>query len=231
MMKRTAYLLTLLFAASLAAVSCLDKSDMEDQLKDMDQRISKLEEAAGIVNDNSIAIHALLQKETLVVGLKEIEHGYQLELSDGKKVTVIDGLNAPATVPVIGVDKDGNWVMSLDGGKTFTPVKGAVNALSETGQTPLLKVDEDGYWLVSVDGGKNYAQITGQDGKPQSALPSATSAFFEDVVYDAENKQLNIALKTGEALAVQVVDTFYLNVPGFVQKETIYLDQVKEYAV
>ena len=230
-MKRTAYLLTMLLVAGLAAVSCLNKEDMENKLKDLDQRISKLEEAAGIANDNSMALRAFLQKETLVVGLKEIEHGYELELNDGSKVTVIDGLNAPAIIPVVGVDQNGDWVMSLDNGETFSAINGADNALLQTGQTPLLKVDENGYWLVSLDGGKTFSQIKDKDGNPQGSVAGAGSAFLEDVAYDAQKKVLNIALKTGEALSVQVVDTFYLNVPDFTPKSVIYLDQTKEYEV
>ena len=221
----------MLLVAGLAAVSCLNKEDMENKLKELDQRISKLEEAAGIANDNSVALRAFLQKETLVVGLKEIEHGYELELNDGSKVTVIDGLNAPAIIPVVGVDQNGDWVMSLDNGETFSAINGADNALLQTGQTPQLKVDENGYWLVSLDGGKTFSQIKDKDGNPQGSVAGAGSAFFEDVAYDAQKKVLNIALMTGEALSVPVVDTFYLNVPDFTPMSVIYLDQTKEYEV
>lgn len=230
-MKRTAYLLTMLIMAALAAVSCLNKEDMENKLQDLDQRISKLEEAVGVANNNAIALHALLQKETVVVGFKELEHGYQLELSDGKIVTITDGLNAPAVVPVIGVDKDGNWIMSLDNGETFTPVKGSVNALDKTGTTPLLKVDENGYWLVSLDGGKTYSQIKDKEGKPQESILGPGNAFFDGVTYDSQKKELNITLKTGETLVIPVVDSFYLNVNNFQQKAVIYLNQTKKYSV
>lgn len=227
--------MTLLVMACLSAVSCLNKEDIENKLQDMDQRISKLEEAAGVANNNSIALRALLQKETVVVGFKELEHGYELELSDGQKVTVTDGVNAPAIMPVIGIDREGNWIMSIDNGVTFSAIDGAANAFSETGQSPLLKVDQNGYWLVSIDGGKTYTEILGENGQPQSAtdgmLTGNVSTFFEDVVFDAEKSELTITLKVGDTLVIPVVETFYLNVKDFTDKAVILLDQTLEYKV
>jgi len=230
-MKRTAYLLTLLLMTALAAVSCLNKEDMEDRLKEMDQRISKLEIAAGIANRNVIAIHELLKKETIVVGKKEIEHGYELELSNGKTITIVDGINAPAIVPAIGIDSEGNWIMSIDNGQTFSPIEGAANAWSGNGYTPLIKIDKDGFWLVSIDNGETYNHITGDDNKPQNAVGGMVSTFFDDVTYDGQKEQISIVLKTGETLVVPVVDTFYLNVGRFQQKALIYLRQTREYHV
>ena len=234
-MKRTAYLLTMLFVAGLAAVSCLNKEDMENKLKELDQRISKLEEAAGIANSNSIAMHALLQKETIVVGFKELEFGYELELSDGTKLTITDGVNAPGIVPIIGVDNDGNWIMSIDNGKTFTPVAGSANAGSMTGQTPQIKIDSEGFWMVSTDNGKTYTHITNAEGKALSAVDGMItgnlSTFFEDVAYDQEKAELTITLQVGDPIVIPVVDTFYLNVLGMQENETILLNQTKEYKV
>ena len=234
-MKRTAYLLTMLFVAGLAAVSCLNKEDMENKLKELDQRISKLEEAAGIANSNSIAMHALLQKETIVVGFKELEFGYELELSDGKKVTITDGATAPGIVPIIGINPDGEWIMSLDNGESFSEIQGALNAFDKTGKTPLLKVDQNGYWLVSLDGGKTYDEILGENGKPQSAVDGVVTGnlntFFNDVAFDAAKSELTITLKAGEPLVIPVVETFYLNVKGYTDKATILLNQTLEYEV
>ena len=235
-MKRTAYLLTLLITAALTAVSCLEKHDnIEDKLKDLDQRISKLEEAAGIANNNSIAIHALLKKETIIVGFKELEHSYELELSDGKKITVTDGVNAPAIVPIIGIDSNGDWIMSIDNGETFTPIQGAANALSQTGQTPQIKVDDEGFWLVSIDGGKSFEKILGANGKPQSAVDGMItgniSTFFEDVTFDKEKSELVIRLKVGDTIVVPVIESFYLKAIGYEPKATIFLNQTLEYKV
>ena len=141
----------MLIMAFSAIVSCSDTSDLETRLENLEGRIASLEETVGEVNDNAIAIRRLYQENTLIVGMTELEHGYELELSDGTTIRITDGASAPGIVPVIGLDAEGNWVMSLDGGETFTSIKGATNAFTQTGQTPQVKVDAEGFWLVSID--------------------------------------------------------------------------------
>ena len=141
----------MLLAAVLSVISCLNTDELETQISELDQRISKLEETVGTINSNSIALRAFMQENVVIVGLTQNEYGYTLELSDGTKVTVTDGVNAPAIVPLIEINTDGEWVVSLDKGATFAPIPGASNAFSETGQTPLVKIDKDGFWLVSTD--------------------------------------------------------------------------------
>ena len=234
MMKRTAYLWTLLIALGLGMVSCLNKEDM-NRLNSLEERISKLEEAAGQVNSNTIAVGTLLKESAIVVGFKQLEHSYELELSDGTKLTITDGVNAPGIVPIIGVDNDGNWIMSIDNGKTFTPVAGSANAGSMTGQTPLIKIDSEGFWMVSTDNGKTYTHITNAEGKALSAVDGMItgnlSTFFEEVAYDQEKAELTITLQVGDPIVIPVVDTFYLNVLGMQENETILLNQTKEYKV
>ena len=234
MMKRTAYLWTLLIALGLGMVSCLNKEDM-NRLNSLEERISKLEEAAGQVNSNTIAVGTLLKESAIVVGFKQLEHSYELELSDGTKLTITDGVNAPGIVPIIGVDNDGNWIMSIDNGKTFTPVAGSANAGSMTGQTPQIKIDSEGFWMVSTDNGKTYTHITNAEGKALSAVDGMItgnlSTFFEEVAYDQEKAELTITLQVGDPIVIPVVDTFYLNVLGMQENETILLNQTKEYKV
>ena len=234
MMKRTAYLWTLLIALGLGMVSCLNKEDM-NRLNSLEERISKLEEAAGQVNSNTIAVGTLLKESAIVVGFKQLEHSYELELSDGTKLTITDGVNAPGIVPIIGVDNDGNWIMSIDNGKTFTPVAGSANAGSMTGQTPRIKIDSEGFWMVSTDNGKTYTHITNAEGKALSAVDGMItgnlSTFFEEVAYDQEKAELTITLQIGDPIVIPVVDTFYLNVLGMQENETILLNQTKEYKV
>ena len=225
---------TMLIIFGLGAVSCLNKEDME-KLDSLEQRINKLEEAAGVVNNNSIALGTFLKGETIIVGFTELEHSYELELSDGTKLTITDGVNAPGIVPIVGIDKDGNWIMSIDNGETFSPITGAVNADSMTGHTPLVQVDKDGLWMVSTDGGKTYAHVTGANGKPQSAvngiITGNLNTFFEDITYDQEKAELTITLKAGNPIVIPVVETFYLNILGMREKEVIFLNQPKEYKV
>ena len=234
-MKRSAGITTMLIMAFSAIVSCSDTSDLETRLENLEGRIASLEETVGEVNDNAIAIRRLYQENTLIVGMTELEHGYELELSDGTTIRITDGASAPGIVPVIGLDAEGNWVMSLDGGETFTSIKGATNAFTQTGQTPQVKVDAEGFWLVSIDGGKTFTRILDGKGNPISAidgmLTGGISTFFKEVAYDEDKGILRIVLLDGNSLEIPVVDTFYLKVNGHSNGATIFLNQPITYKV
>lgn len=232
-MKRFATTAAMLLSALLSALSCLNTDDIEAQIEELDQRISRLEEAAGKINSNSIALRTFMKENVVIVGLTDNGNEYILELSDGKKVTVTDGMNMPAIVPLIGITEKGEWIMSTDNGATFSPVTGASNAFSETGQTPLVKVDKDGFWLVSTDGGEKYSHIPGENGKPMSAvdgmLTGNMSKFFKEV--KVEGDRFTIELKTGEVMVIPIVETFYLKAKDYSDKDVIFLNQTIEYKV
>lgn len=228
-MKRITLIISLIILTFSSAVSCLDTADMETRLDKLDERIAALEEAVGKINDNALAVSRFAQENTLIVKYTRLDHGYELKLSDGTIITITDGVNAPGIVPIVSIDKDGNWLMSIDGGESFTPIKGAVNAFKETGQTPQFKIDEDGYWLVSIDAGKTYNHIMGVNGQPLSAtdgaLVSGKSKYFNSVGYDKENGVFTMTLANGESLSVPVLESFYIRLTGYADKAVILLDQ------
>jgi hypothetical protein len=234
-MKRITLITSLIVLAFSTAVSCLNKEEMENRLDNLDDRITALEETVAQVNDNALAISKFAQDNILIVKYTKQEHGYELELSDGTKITITDGATAPGIVPIVGIDADGNWIMSIDSGNTFTPIKGATNAFKETGQTPQFKIDADGFWMVSIDGGKTYNQIIGPNGKPISAtdgsLAAGKSKFFTDITYDKENGVFTMTLANGEVLSVPVIESFYIKVSGYAEKAVILLDQTLKYKV
>lgn len=216
-------------------VSCTKTDDLEARLEAIDAKVAELEVAVGQINSNVMAIRKFSKESILIVGCEVKDHSYELSLSDGTTITVTDGLNAASIVPIIGVDKDGNWIMSIDNGETFTAIKGASNVFSETGQTPLVKVDEKGYWMVSLDRGATYEHILGANGKPLSAvdgkITSGKSTFFSNIVLDKENSLFKMTLATGEELCVPVVDKFYIKVTGYAKGATILLNQTLTYKV
>lgn len=234
-MKKFNSIITICLMAVSTMVSCVDTSDLETKLEDIEGRISKLEAAAAQVNGYALTVRKFVNEHILIIDFEKLEHGYRLDLSDGTTVTVTDGLNAPGIVPIVGIDSEGNWLMSIDNGETFTPVKGATNAFSATGQTPQIKIDEQGFWLVSLDGGKTFEQILGANGKPLSAtdgsLTSGKSTFFNNIVYDKEKGLFMMTLATGETLSVPVVESFYIKVAGYTRKAPIFLGQTLTYKV
>ena len=234
-MKHLRLMTSLIVMAVGLVVSCTKTDDLESRLEAIDAKVAKLEEAAGQINSNAIASRKFVQENVLIVGFEQKDHSYELSLSDGTKITVTDGLNAASITPIVGVDKDGNWIMSIDNGETFTAIKGASNVFSETGQTPMVKVDENGYWMVSIDRGANYEHILGANGKPLSAIDgkitSGKSTFFSNIVLDEANKLFKMTLATGEELCVPIVDKFYIKVNGYAKGATILLNQTLTYKV
>ena len=160
----------LVFATSAAIMtSCIDKDAMNERLDGIEDRIAALESSVIAANDNAIALSALLKESTLIVGLTESEGGYVLELSDGTTVNVTYGDKLPGITPIIGIDADGRWIMSVDNGETFSVIPGCATAFPAQAVTPKINIDAEGYWCYSIDGGKSWTRITDAEGKPISA--------------------------------------------------------------
>ena len=121
-------LLTKLLACSFAVfamASCFSKKDM-DRLESLEDRVEALMQSVTAVNDNAIALSALLNESTLIVGLNKTDGGYTLELSDGTTVNVLYGQKFPGITPIIGIDAEGRWIMSIDNGETFSVIPGCI---------------------------------------------------------------------------------------------------------
>lgn len=233
-MKKTLTALALALT-TLLWTSCKDSSSLENDMDSLSARLDSLEAFVSKANDNAIAIRKFAKGNILIVGMTTKDHGYVLELSDGTSVGVTYGKDAPAIVPVIGIDKDGNWIMSLDGGTTFSIIKGASNISGNNGDSPQLKIDANGFWMISYDGGKTWTQILDKYGKAISATNgpavSGKASFFSNVVYDASKQNLTFTLADGRIITVPVLNSFYLNVKGFDSSKAIRLNEKQIYEV
>ena len=219
MHKRLLKMLLAFASAAAVMVSCIDKEAMDDRLNSIEDRIVALEEAVTAANDNAIALSALLKESTLIVGLSEFEGGYTLELSDGTTVNVTYGDKLPGVTPIVGIDSDGRWVMSINNGETFSVIPGCATAFPAQAATPQIKIDAEGYWCYSIDGGKSWTRITDAEGKPISATDgkevASVKTYFQDVVYNAADGIMTFTLIDGSTFSVPVVSTFFLTVKGF----------------
>ena len=200
--------------------SCTDTSGLEEEMDALEQRIDRLQDLVGYANSNAIAVGKFLSDgNILILGLEETQYGYTLELSDGTRVSVTFGVDAPAIVPVIGIDEQGRWIISIDAGSTFTPIEGAANALGNDGMTPQVSIDAGGYWQISLDGGTTWQPVLDSAGKPISAKDASevagTSSYFSNVIYDKDRAEVTFILHDGRSVVVPVVDGFYLNVLGY----------------
>lgn len=135
--------------------------------------------------------------------------GYDLTLSSGEVLHVIYGDCLEGVAPVLGVDKDGDWTYSIDGGETFVKISSTEKPGSENGYTPQISVDAYGFWLISIDGGNSWERILNEDGLPVSAVDGKSMVpssyhFFKSVVYNEDNAVLHIELITGEIFDIPV---------------------------
>ena len=133
------------------AISCYDDTKVWEKLDSLE---AKLTELTSQVNSVSSIVSALEQK-VYVKAVTEVTGGYEIEFTDGKKVTVKDGKDG-ANAPEIGATKDvdgiyywtlgGEWLLDAAGNKVPAGM----------GQ-PKLKT-ENGQWYISADG-KEWALI------------------------------------------------------------------------
>ena len=198
-MKR--FLLSVVLATTLTLTSCqFDDSDIwdkfedvEESIRDHEQRISALEELCKQMNTNIEALQTIvnaLEKRDYVTNVSEVRSngeviGYTISFAYSDTITIYhghdgkDGANGTdgkdGYTPQIGVMKDtddiyywtldGKWL--LDGKGNKIQANGVNGTNGTNGVTPQLKIEND-YWYVSYDNGATWEQLgkaTGEDGK------------------------------------------------------------------
>ncbi len=224
----------------LAGWGCTDIDALETELDGLEERIGIMEESSHDINSNSIALKTILDGKTVIVGYNEnvspegTVTGYSLEFSDGQTLEILFGKNIRGNAPIVSINENRLWTISLDGGDTFNIIEDGITA---DGSTPLVCVDENGYWCVSLDDGASYNRITGTDGKPISAVNGAVitgqASVFKDVVYDSEQEVMIFTiLETGETVSVPVHNDFYIDVIGLEnRKDVIMLSETRKFEV
>jgi len=143
-MKRFLNILPLALAAILA-VSCYDDSKVMERLDNLESRVDSLTTQVGAVE----TLIKALESNVYIKAVTEVTGGYEIEFTDGKKITIKDGQNG-ADAPEIGAlkDADGIYYWTLDGEWLLDAEGNKVPA--GMGQ-PKLK-NEDGQWYISADG-------------------------------------------------------------------------------
>lgn len=222
--------LSAVFLLCIGAVACTDLSPVESRLDDIESRLDKIDEIVGNVNNVSASVSKLMKNSVLITSYQRKDFGYTLSLGDGSVIDVVYGLEAPGIVPMIGVDNDGNWIMSVDSGKTFQIVKKSVSSDAGAGATPKVRVDEEGYWNISLDGGKTWTRILNGDSEPISAVDGMKVAhrypFFSLVDLDESGSTMHFVLADGNSFSIPVVTDFYVRATGFGERQTIHRSEM-----
>ena len=206
-MKHFTYSL-LFILSSLITVGC--QKDYEERLKDLETRVSRLEDICDQMNANISALQAIVtaqQNQITISKVEQLSDGYIIHFSDGTAATIKngkDGVNGQGgEIPLISVKQDvdgiyywtldGEWLRDENGNKVRaqgnTGDKGEHGETGATGITPQLKI-EDNYWFVSYDYGETWSQLgkaTGEDGK------DGADSIFKSVTEDDGNVYFTMA--------------------------------------
>ncbi len=200
------YLILFFVALAASFQSCDNNDDLWDAIDDLKSRVQALETQVDALNGNIEALQALYGGAT-ISEVEVVDGKYVITLTNGETIELVQGSEAEAVIPVIGIDENGMWQVSYDGGKTFTSL--GVKAEAEDGVTPQFRVDETtGCWQVSYDGGKTYDNVLDTAGNPVKAVGSneVTDKFFEAV--RIEGDCLYIKLLDGRELLIPILKDF-----------------------
>ena len=160
-------ILSLVFCG-LLLFGCSDKYDdsaLRNDLNDLENRVTKLEELCKQMNTNISSLQKIveaLQDNLSISKVEQISDGYIIHFSDGSTATIKNGKNSE-DAPIIGVkkDTDGIYYWTLDG-EWLTDEKG--NKVKAQGTDGKDGVDgEDGN--DGVDGEDGVDGTNGKDGK------------------------------------------------------------------
>lgn len=214
MMKK--FLTMLAMAALCCVVGCNDDVDeLEKEINSLKSRIEALEKQVTLLNSNIEALQALSQKGATITEVKCENGTYTITLSNGEVITLAQGSEAEAVIPVVAINEQGYWVVDYRDGAGFVEilVNGEpVKATADDGITPLFKIDADGFWTVSYDGGKSYERVLDVNGQPVNATGTGelTDKFFEEV--KVEGDLFYVKLLTGEELRIPILPDFFCRI-------------------
>lgn len=168
-------IVVLAFIAVFAnSCSKYDDSEIQDEIRQLQEKVNSLEKQCENINDNISQLNQLVKAQLdndPVTSIRELPNstGFELELLSGKKITLSNGLagkDNTGNAPVVGIRQyeDGVWYWTLD--NEFIVVEGEMlkvyGADGVRGVVPMVKV-EAGYWLVSYDEGRNWEKLYSAD--------------------------------------------------------------------
>ena len=220
---RNFYLTTACLVALVPGLaSCVDTEELESGISDLEDRVEALEGIISQVNENAISAYKLITEGQIVMEVNAHDNGtvYSLELSDGSSIDIYITAEGEGITPIVGVDEEGRWIYSIDGGTTFNVVERTEeNPAANT--VPQFRVNSDNVWEISTDGGSTWEEVTDKDGNRLAANTNFSSSFFTSVEYDGENGELVLVLATGQTVSIPVYQDNTMTVDGY--EENMYI--------
>lgn len=219
----------------LLLAGCTDLTDLDNRVKDLEGRMTKVEGLVKSANESISSLQKLIDaqsKNKSVRDYRKLEDGtgYVLVMSDGEEIVVRSG-----KMPQIGmIEEDGVLYWAIDGKIIHdakgnpVPAKGPKGDPGEPGQpgedgedgtdgvdgiTPQLRVDADGYWEVSLDNGTTWQSVLDVNGQKVKARATTSDLqITEDdesvtIVYNGKTFVLPKAPKSIPATGIRLTET------------------------
>lgn len=221
-MKRIILWSSLALTLSAFALSCAKADKLDNRVSGLENDVAALEESVGRFNSNAHALHMVSSGSRFIKEVVRHDYGYSLEFTDGTSCKVFFGSEAPSKDPLLSIDEDGSWLVSMDGGKEFLPIEGASNAYAQDGVTPQFRV-QDGLWQVSTDAGLSWVSMPGN--------PSSVLSFFRSVVYDEAKGILTLVLGDGKEVSVSIASPCSLEITGYQPGDILTSGKSYQYSI
>lgn len=190
--------LYILFALSVFCITGCKMENLKDDVNELKDRVTLLEQQAQILNDNIKAMAYILDQNNLAISsVEESQDGSQFTiiLSNGDELTLTIGKPGDASlVPTIEII-DGYWYIN--------GVPTGVKAVGEDGadaSIPQFRV-EGGKWQVSYGDG-NWIDVEGGN---LDGIESLGDQFFQSAAISGDGTSFDIVLQNGEKVSLPVV--------------------------
>lgn len=188
------------FALLACTMGCKDDVVNGDEGKE-DNAQTLYQDKVDYMNNDAAIISGLVNGGLEVTAKWIDDNGnMSVQFSNGLVAIVYDAKNYEKmkTIPILGVDKDGNWVYDYYG--EVLPMDDAKgNAVSaKDGTVPELRLNKTNYWEYTLDG-MSWSMLSDKMvGKIENAERGAYS-LFASVDVSADMTSLTLNLKTGGA--------------------------------
>lgn len=220
-MKNRRICAVLLFAAAALTGCEYDDSQLRKEVKDLQDRMDKLETWCNDVNNRIGLLQGLvtaLEEQDFVVGVTSVmengkEVGYTITFTKSAPITILHGREGAkgdkgdkgdtGTAPVIGVkqDTDGNyyWTVKTGEGEPVWMTDAAGQKIPTAGKTPVVSVAEfEGVLYWQIDG----EWLLSNGSKVPATGEPGDSVFAENGVDTTDPENVTFALADGTTITL-----------------------------
>lgn len=220
--------LTWVLLLSLIAVSCTDLSSIYGRIDELEARVTKLEDLMKNAKTRIEALQGLIDAEagkTSIVEYVEKPYGYDLKMSDGSTLSLMNGRNGKT--PNVSVkEMNGTLYWTIDGELMRDPEGQPVRAKAEDGKMPQLQIVGD-FWQISTDEGVTWRYLLDENGNRVRAKGLDATHTLSITETDAAI----VIVFGGKTFTISKVSGGGGSQPGVFDPNKMAIEYVSEYGV